>query len=130
MHRSLRFHPSRCRLCSLVVDWQEEYKAAKVLSVHVVAGCGRDDLARSLADEHEYSDGTISLCHEAELRQVGDPETGPHGGRILALYSNQIAHGMLCLTTMHYNPKSCVRHFAWLERLLLVSVGTPRGAFI
>lgn len=130
MHRSLRFHPSRCRVCSLVVDWQEEYKAAKVLSVRVVAGCGRDDLARSLADEHEHSDGTIALCHEAELRQVGYPETGPHGGRILAVYSNQIAHGMLCSTTMHYHPKSYVCHVACLEAFLLASVGTPRGALI
>lgn len=32
--------------------------------------CGREDLARSLADRHYYMEGIVSLCHAAEIRQV------------------------------------------------------------
>lgn len=64
-----------------LVGWLDEYNAAKVLSVRVVSGCGRGDLALSLADEHEYFDGAIALCHEAELHEVGGPNAEREGGR-------------------------------------------------
>lgn len=52
------------------VDWEEEYMEAKDLCVRVLASCGREELARFLADKHSYFEGTIRLCHEAEMQQV------------------------------------------------------------
>lgn len=52
------------------VEWQGEYIEAKALCVKVVAACGREDLARTLATKHGYVGGTVTLCHEAELRKV------------------------------------------------------------
>lgn len=52
------------------VDWEEEYVEAKDLCVRVLAGCGREELARFLADKHSFFEGTIRLCHEAEMQQV------------------------------------------------------------
>ncbi|CAM9379052.1 unnamed protein product [Scytosiphon promiscuus] len=53
------------------VEWQGEYLEAKALCVTVVAACGREDLARSLAAKHGYLEGTVSLCHQAEMRKPG-----------------------------------------------------------
>eukprot|EP00752_Nemacystus_decipiens_P010372 g9242.t1 len=76
------------------VEWQGNYLEAKSLCVRVVAAFGRDDLARSLADKHGYLDGTVALCHEAELRKpgceaghrllrqkMGKPQPSPDGHR-------------------------------------------------
>lgn len=54
------------------MEWQSAYVEAKALCVRVVAACGREDLARSLADKHGYLEGTVALCHEAELQKVND----------------------------------------------------------
>lgn len=71
------FHtPPKCRsapsmaMVDRAVEWQAAYRDAKALCVKVVADCGRDDLARSLAAKHGYLEGTVALCHEAELRKV------------------------------------------------------------
>lgn len=53
------------------VDWQGEYNVVKALAVRVVASSGNETLARSIADTHGFYEGTVSLCHEAEMRQVG-----------------------------------------------------------
>lgn len=57
-------------MCSDTVEWQNAYTAAKALAVESASRCGRKDVARSLADEHNYLEGTVQLCHMAELLQV------------------------------------------------------------
>lgn len=56
----------------LVEEWQAAYDSAKALAVGAANACGREDLARSLADQHEFLEGIVSLCHAAEMRQVGE----------------------------------------------------------
>lgn len=62
--------PGTNNFTPLPVIWQTDYGQAKALVVRVVAACGREDLARSLADEHRYLEGTVGLCQEAEIREV------------------------------------------------------------
>lgn len=54
----------------LTAEWVEAYNAAKALAVNTLAACGREDLAGSVAEAHDYFEGIVELCHAAELREV------------------------------------------------------------